>query len=245
MYWDKICLMLPTYGRSKTSLPVFIETALRTAKRPNDIMFSFCVNQNDFDTENFIRSFGINTGNYVIVKEQLAKPNLAIFFNKCYEAGKDFGDQCLATMMGDDMEFKTNGWDDVVLKLINKYDGIGVFWCNDDYIAHERMCVNMFITRKMVKATETIFMDELFLADMIDYIWYHVGRMTKSLHYLPDIIIKHNHNTAKPVDQWDNTFIRLRPAQAQGHAIGKLKAHQQAEIIAKRLISKGFMGDNK
>ena len=102
----------------------------------------------------------------------------------------------------------------------------------------------MFVTRKMVEATEYPFMDETFPAEMIDLIWYLVGKQTKNLHYLPEVLIRHNHNTAKPKEQWDKTFNRLRPFQKIAHGIGKELVRENAQRIAAILIKKGFIGDN-
>jgi hypothetical protein len=87
-------------------------------------------------------------------------------------------------------------------------------------------------------------MCEEFAGDMIDYLWTKVGKYTRTSHYLPNVIIKHNHNTAKPKEQWDATFNRLRPAQAQGQEVGKKRARQIAAEIAAILIKKGFVGDS-
>ena len=203
------------------------------------------MNGNDEDTIRYIKTHPIyGTGVCKIVLENLPTPNLAKYFNMLYEATTSFGDDCLVSMLGDDMYFKTFGWDSAILEQVNRYNGYGVHWCNDDYIAKERLCVNLFVTRQYVEATEHPFMDETFPAEMIDLIWFLVGKATKHLHYLPNVIIKHNHNTAKPKEQWDKTFNRLRPHQKLAHGIGKHVVREHAEIIAKILIKKGIIGDN-
>lgn len=245
MKWDKICIMLPTYGRSDTLLPKFLSSCIQTAGNLKNIRFAFCVNGNDDETIRFIKTHPIyGLGVCKIVLENLPTPNLAKYFNMLYDASASFGSDCLVTMLGDDMEFLTRDWDTRILALVNQYDGIGVFWANDAYIAREKLCVNMFVTRKMVEATEYPFMDETFPAEMIDLIWYLVGKQTKNLHYLPEVLIRHNHNTAKPKEQWDKTFNRLRPFQKIAHGIGKELVRENAQRIAAILIKKGFIGDN-
>jgi hypothetical protein len=245
MKWDKICIMLPTYGRSDTLLPKFLSSCIQTAGNLKNLRFAFCVNWNDEETIRFIKAHPIyGTGVCKIVRENLPSPHLAKYFNMLYDGTKDFGDDCLVSMLGDDMSFKTPGWDTAILNQVNWYNGGGVHWCNDDYIAKERLCVNMFVTRQYVEATEHSFMDETFPAEMIDLVWYLVGKQTKHLHYLPDFIIKHDHNTAKPKEQWDKTFNRLRPYQMLAHGIGKQVVRENAERIAAILIKKGYIGDN-
>jgi hypothetical protein len=245
MIYDKISLMLPTYRRSTTYLPRFIESAMMTAKNLNNVCFAFCVNKGDFDTIDYINSlYWTKCGACVVCLEETTKPNLAKYFNILYDQTVEYGDNCVVTMMGDDMEFRTPGWDVKILEAINAYDGVGVFWANDDYIAKERCPVNMFVTRKMVEATEKPFMCEDYEADMIDYIWGKVGKYTKTSHYLPDVHIWHNHSTNKPQVDWDESFKRLAVVQAEAHKIGKEKAKEIARGIADTLIKKGFVGNS-
>ena len=148
--------------------------------------------------------------------------------------------ETVVSMVGDDMQFLTPNWDIKILELINHYKGIGVFWANDDYIARERLCVNMFVTRDFVEATEHDFMCELFAAEMIDYLWHKVGKYTKTLHFDPDIHIKHDHQYSYPTK--DDTFNRLQPLRDAAWIGGKLKAKEIASKIAEILKKKGMVG---
>lgn len=240
--YKKIILMCPTYRRSGTYLPRYIKTAISTISNPKSVDFMFCVNENDRLTEDAIRGFKYHGCAWSYVKENLPRPNLAKFFNLMYAHVLDPG--VVVTMMGDDMEFRTPSWDRRMLDLINACKGVGVFWANDDYIARERMCVNMFVTSDFVHATEHPFMCEAFEADMIDVLWYKVGKYTNSLHFDPDTHIFHNHNTSKPAAAWDATFKRLAPGRAQGAQVGKGEAKRIAAEIAEILKKKGLVGDS-
>jgi hypothetical protein len=234
--------MLPTYHRSATYLPAFIDSAMAMSD-PNKIMFVFCVNINDTETLNYINKREFGLFKFIIVAENLPKPNLAKYFNMMYDyLGAYYGDY-IVSMLGDDMEFRTPGWDATVLNMIHNYNGIGVFWCNDDYIAHERCPVNMFVTRKMVEATGRPFMVEKYEADMIDYIWGKIGKYTGTSHYMEDIHIYHNHSTHLCVEQRDETFIRLARVQDEAHKIGKPLAKQIAHEIADILNPKIDSGE--
>lgn len=181
MIYNKICLMLPTYKRSETSLPVFIDSAIEMANNPAALRFSFCVNKKDFDTFGFIINYAWPEGvEYEIIQEDSIQPNLAKYFNLLYDNTKFNNPDTIVSMVGDDMEFKTKGWDLELLNLIQSYNGVGVFWCNDDYIAHENLCVNLFVTRKFVEATRKPFMCDLYHADMIDLVWMRIGVLTNT-----------------------------------------------------------------
>lgn len=237
MVYNKICLMLPTYGRAKTYLPRFVETA---EEMSTNICFSFCVNEGDMETINYLngRKWKFE---YEIIYENLPSPHLAKYFNLLYNNSKwNDNKEVVVSQMGDDMEFRTTGWDTKMLALINKHNGIGVFWANDDFIAREKMCVNLFVTRDFVEATEHKFMCELFAAEMIDYLWYKVGKYTQTLHFDPDIHIWHNHGSQKP----DRTFMRLESFRKAAWVDGKVKAKVEAARIADILKKKGMVGNS-
>ena len=239
MTYDKICLMLPTYGRSHNYLPVFIQSAVDTMSDSSRVHFAFLVNVNDSATKDFINAFDFKGCGWEMIEESLPTPHLARYFNMLYALTKTRDEAgTVVTMVGDDMEFKTKDWDYRILQLINNYDGVGIFWANDEYIAREKLCVNIFTTRKFVMATDRPFMCELFPGEMIDLVWYEVGRITKTLHFDPYTIIYHNHSGKKP----DLTCKRLQPSRDEGWRIGKAKARQVAEEIAAILIRKGMTG---
>jgi hypothetical protein len=237
-----IILMAPTYKRWKTSLPVFITSALQTAKDPDSIKFCFCVNAKDQGTQQFLLSYQwpANVEHETLI-ENLVQPNLSMYFNMMAERSRFVDEGCILTMLGDDMEFVTPGWDIAIKREIETHKGIGVFWCDDDYIAHEQLPVNLFVTWKFWKATRKPFMCPLFAADMIDVVWYLVGKLTHTLHYLEDTVIRHNHSTRVPAAMYDETFQRLRPLQrsASNKQNGKI-ASIYASIVAGNLIEEGM-----
>lgn len=242
MKYDSICLMLPTYGRASTLLPVFIGSAIRQAGFLPNIKFCFCVNKNDTDTQNYLNQYPFPaTVEWEMMIEDLIQPNLAKYFNMMYDKTKFNRDETLVTMVGDDMEFITHGWDERILEEVNKYSGIGVFWCNDDYIAKSRLCVNLFVSRKFVQATRKPFMCPLFPADMIDVVWMEVGVRSNTGHYLSQVIIKHNHNSKKVYDQQDETFRRISPLQKSASTkFNTGKAMAYATMVVANLIEEGM-----
>jgi len=245
--YDSINLMIPTYKRSSTKLPLVINSAIDTVSDIKKLKFSFCINEHDIESINFLKeSPELKHVDWCMVIENTDQPNLASFWNLLYEK-TDFKDEStLVSMVGDDMEFITKDWDLPLLSHADYTDGICVMYCNDDYIAFDKCCVNLFTTRKMIEATEKPFMCELFHADMIDVVWTHLGRLTSSLKYFDYIVIKHNHETKKSQDEWDETMIRLAPVQNLSRTkANELLAFQYAHICAKNVILKGLAKWNK
>jgi hypothetical protein len=210
--YDTIALMVPTYKRHKDRLPRLIKSAYDNAE--SAIRFIFCVNQKDVDTLSFLKEtkwpddFRADA-----VIENSPLPDLSLYFNMMYDSlGSDL-EHTVVTMLGDDMVFQTEGYDKTILQRVNAARGFGVWFADDDYIAHDRCCVNLFTTSAVVNATRLPFMCPFYKADMIDVVWWEFGRITGLLNYMPDIVIKHEHSSAYQGRCMDNTFKRLSPLQ--------------------------------
>lgn len=232
--YNKICLMLPTYKRLD-KLKRFIDSAIDTAENKESVIFSFCVNVEDDMTRSFLAGYEKIKGIYEIIDEKTIQPNLSLYYNLIYDKTKYI--DAIATEMGDDMVFLTKGWDVEILKAINESDGLSIVHCDDDYIAHEKCCVNMFVTRKLVELTKKPFMCSYYHADMVDVIWTMIATMTGIKKYLGSVKIYHDHATRQNGIK-DKTFERLQPIQnearkSNGYAVA------YATIVARNLIENG------
>jgi hypothetical protein len=99
----------------------------------------------------------------------------------------------------------------------------------------------MFVSRDFVSATRVPFMCPFFKADMIDVVWGKVGDLTGTSHYIPEVIIRHNHNSRSQERSWDKTYRRLRPLQVSANTPVQQKAGiVYATIAANNLISAGI-----
>lgn len=235
--YNKICIMVPTFKRVEW-LTRLIDSVRNTASDLNNVCFCFCVNKKDPKSLDAVNGFIVDK---ISIIETTVQPNLSKYFNMMYdEVKRNYGPDCVVSMIGDDMVFETKNWDTRILEEINKNNGIGVFWADDGYIAHDKLCVNLFVTQKFVDATNKPFMCECFKADMIDVVWYEVGRLTGTLHYIKDVVIKHLHSTGTG-EMPDYTFQRLVPLQKQANSeLNHRRARVHANIIAGNLIASNF-----
>jgi len=235
--YKKINLMVPTYHRINR-LKTLMNSVKNTVSNIENVRFSFCVNKKDTETVEFLEQY-LDKCLYNIVFENSRQPNLSKYFNLMYDDEQN-QDIDIVSMIGDDMIFRTPCWDQIILSELNKYDGLRIIYCDDDFIAHEKLCVNMFTTRKLVKLTGKPFMCENFHADMIDMVWMMVGGITGLLSYRSDIVIFHDHSSKDKKEDWDETFQRLRPVQviANGEA-NRRYALAYATIVARNLIENG------
>jgi hypothetical protein len=235
--------MLPTFRRIKNGrLPRLLESVLNTTLNLKAVKLCLCINDHDTETLEYVEcemrpSYPIE---FDVVLEHSIQPNLSAYFNEMYDRTQFREDSTMVSMIGDDMVFVTQGWEQAVLTEINKHNGIGIVWCDDDYIAHENLCVNLFTTRETVRRTRKPFMCPLFHADMIDIVWMHVGQMTGIGHYLENVVVRHEHSTRDSGDKWDETFQRLAPVQnvANGPKNHKV-AKTYAAICAHNLVQSG------
>ena len=174
-----------------------------------------------------------------VVIEETDQPNLAFYFNLMYDNTNH--KDAVVSMLGDDMSFITPGWDIHVLDAINSRDGKAVVFCDDGFIAHDKLCVNMFTTRELVESTQKPFMCPIFHAEMIDVVWYLYGQSTSTLLYIPNVIIKHDHDSGKPETERDYTFNRMVPLRqsVNGNKASQKIAFAWATVMACNSIKNG------
>lgn len=234
--------MVPTYKRSDRLLPRFIDSALERAADPDRLRFSFCANDADRETSAYLRSrCWPDDQCWEVLVEDSRAPDLSRFFNILYEQSR-FGDPgTLVSMLGDDMVFSTQGYDEHILDVARRTRGKTVIYCNDAHTAGARICVNLFTSRELVSATGKPFMCPLFRADMIDLVWTYVGTLTQTLVYLPETVIEHDHSAAYPESRWDETYRRLHPLQQryknrESHDL----AFAYASVVARNLLAAGI-----
>lgn len=211
--YDKINLMLPTYKRSDKKLPRFIESALKTAAKPQDLRFTFVVNESDPESVTLIQTM-LPASQVCIIKENLPKPHLAKYFNMAYDRTTFAEPGTLVSMLGDDMEFVTQGWDELVLLWANMFNGEGLFYGDDMKGTHKTLCVYFFASRKLVDAQKPHpFMCEMFPVDDMDVIWNYVSKKLRKRFYVPGLQIFHNHATLP--GQMDAVWKRMREEMPQ------------------------------
>jgi len=236
MNYENIAMMIPSYRRPDR-LKKVIDSAIETAEKPERLLFVICVNVNDAETRNYLLER--KDIKYQIVDETTLQPNLALYFNNMYEELPDYID--VASELGDDMVFVSKGWDSRITEELKASEGLGIVYFDDDYVAHDKCCVNLFASRKLIDATRKPFMCTFFHADMIDMVWTMVGAMTGLLRYQADMIIRHEHNSKKGQDEWDETFKRLVPVQRVANSKANYRlAIAYSTLVAKNLIDGGI-----
>jgi hypothetical protein len=237
--FGKICLLLPTYGRSKTDLPRFIESAINTLEDRNQVHFHIMCNIKDMDSIHYCTDT-LKGYNMSLVTENTSTPHLANYFNQLYSTSYHQWPQSVAAMVGDDMEFVTYGWDTKILKHIDAHDGIGWFYCSGDERFDDALCVNLFMTRKMVALTGGQYMASEFPANGIDMVHQLAADATGLDYYIENVTILHHQYARKGKDGWDETYHRLSPCRKLAIR-RKQREVVHATKMVKSLVNKGIV----
>lgn len=209
--YKKINLLLPTRKRVRSgSLSRYLKSAMQTAD-PRRLVVTFLADRDDEETLRYLeKGEHIRCPYEVLINEEIRKPHLGRFYNRLYRETRWQEEEIAVSMTGDDMIFETPGWDLRVLEEMNRTQGWAVVYGDDDLWQHEKMCVNLFTSRRLVEATGRPFMCEYFAGDFLDAVWHEVGRQMRFLSYLNDVVIRHENNYAKPKALRDETNRRLQ-----------------------------------
>ena len=219
--YNRINLFLPTYRRvTNGKLKRFLVSAIGKVNCKDNICITFLIDNDDKESKDYLENTELPIKCQILTRKASA-PHLGKMYNQLYEETMFKEEGTIISMVGDDMEFLTSGYDLAILNELNKCNGLGIVYCNDDYIQKHKLCVNLFTTRKFVELTKKPFMCNAFPAYFIDTVWTRVGQKTKTLHYLPNVKIKHHHYTKNPRNQ-DITSRRLqsvKPGFRKGYSI--------------------------
>jgi len=232
MRYNRINLMLPTRGRSDKKLPRFIASCIALVSNPKNICITFLLDVDDNKTISFVNDLKLPVS-FEILYWKENQPHHGKMYNQLYEETTFKDEGTIVSLVADDMEFKTSGYDIAILNAINKCNGMGIIYCNDDYVQGKKLCVNIFTTRKYVESTKYPFMCELFRANFIDTVWMKVAVQTKTAYYLPNVILKHHHSSADPKNK-DVTTVRLGKVK-KSFIQGYKEVNQYSEKIIKNL----------
>jgi len=111
-----------------------------------------------------------------------------------------YGEYDIYGFVGDDVRFRTFGWDDAVRKALGPHRGIA--YANDG-LQGENLATHWFVSGAIVKRvgltpspTNHFYQDNA---------WTDVGKEIGILHYMPDVEIEHLHFSAKK-STYDETY---------------------------------------
>jgi len=193
-----ISLLLPTRQRPE-QLKRFYESAMDTADKPFNIEVVVYIDKDDrsYDTLRLPRMAKIK-GERIVLSEM---------WNRCWKIAK--GD--IFGHMGDDIVFKTKGWDTEVKNAIDSFPKkIGFVWGDDknDQSQQNEFGTHGFIHRNW---TDVIgrFVPPYYESDYNDTHFNDVSKELGVQKYLHHVVTEHYHYTVGKAEMDQNTEERL------------------------------------
>lgn len=205
----KIALLCPV--RERMELNIRLERSLvDTTIDSNNVTLFYGVDHDDVQTMDSLQKLSVKSPVMKVVKYPPVDQYMGVGWLWNHMAmnlvPKDYD---ILAMIGNDMIFKTIGWDVKVIQHFHNIskDGLKMVHCDDGF-QHGRIAVNSFIHRKYIEYTG-YYVREEFKVDWIDT-WLHevfkgIGRCV----YLPDVLIEHNHWSIGKMNK-DNVVNRMR-----------------------------------
>jgi hypothetical protein len=225
---EAISLLIPTRNRINTTHGNFvydlIESARLTADNPDDIEFVFYVDADDKSSLDYFNSFSdplirVVSGDRIVLSQM---------WNECYE--ESCGD--ILGHCGDDLRFRTQGWDSVIASKFAEYpDRIAFVYGRDGY-APKTFGTHGFIHRNWVEAVG-YFVPPYFSSDFNDN-WLNEVAQAVGRHFYVDVYTEHMHPAAgKYVMDQTHTDRVSRGEQDRVHEkYNSLKAERDADANA-------------
>lgn len=182
----KISLLTPTRHRPKSMRRLW-ESALDTAKASNNIEVVFCVDEDDKQSIDAYMTFTeTDQLKCVISNDRIVLSNL---WNMAYDYAT--GDICMHC--GDDIIFRTNDWDEIIINEFMKVDDRILFVYGSDGIWDSKeLGTHGFLHRNWIN-TIGYFVPPYFSYGRNDTWLTEVATKIDRLRYIPEIYTEHMH----------------------------------------------------
>jgi hypothetical protein len=200
-----ISLLVPTRQR-RAGIERFFDSAFGLAERPDDLELVVYIDDDD-DT---YAEVDWPTNTTVVHGPRIT---LSEMWNRCYDACT--GDIC--GHMGDDIVFRTVGWDRLVRLAFADHTDHIAFVHGRDGIQDHLLGTHGFLHRRWVE-TVGYFVPPYFSSDFNDTWLTEVADAIGRRVYLPDLYTEHMHVIAGKAKLDQNTLDRLERHQADNVA---------------------------
>ena len=187
----KIALLVPSRERIAKKKEL-INSVLSTVLDINNVKIYFGIDLDDPTRDEAMRLRNCYSFVEIVDIDNNGKfLGVGKLWNLCAKEAKE---EILA-MIGDDMVFRTKGWDDIILREFGDYlcpkDNIKMVYCNDGMHGSE-ISVNLFIHRRYMELNGYLMREE-FMVDFIDTWIQQVLSSLGRVKYRGDILIEHKH----------------------------------------------------
>jgi hypothetical protein len=203
----KIAILVPSRERMNNRLTLLF-SILTTVDNLDNVTLYYGVDKDD-PTRDIIKK--VEKGITCLKVIDIDNNGKFLGLGKLWNILVDNSDEEIISMIGDDMVFKTKGWDTMLLEEFKNMpdDKIKAVHCNDD-CHKEKLAVNLFCHRKYAEVLG-VFMREEFKINWVDQWLHQMFSAFNRLVYRDDIMIEHRHWVLGK-NQRDNTADRMAVA---------------------------------
>ena len=234
-----ISILCPT-RRRPDQVRELIKTALDTAPTYDRLQFVFYVDEDD-PTRSEVqalqgRSTSLATSIVVVTGPRVV---LSQMWNECYKLAEgDVLMQC-----GDDIRFRTPGWDEKVLVQFLAYPDRIVLVHGEDGIQGRQVATHGFIHRRWVQ-TVGYFVPPIFASDYNDMWLTEVADTIGRRVYLPKVYTEHMHPVAGkgPLDRTHQERLERHNQQDCDKLWRDTAAERRADAAKLRAYIQGYEG---
>jgi hypothetical protein len=197
-----VSLLLPTRQRRERFIG-FYNSAMQTADNPQRVEVVAYVDDDDSSYD------GLKLPRLTLVRGP--RVVLSEMWNKCWENAKG----TIYGHMGDDILFRTKGWDTEIVNAINSFPNkIGLVWGDDlnDESQRNEFCTHGFIHKNWTDVTGR-FVPPYFSSDYNDTWFNDVSKGIGKQRYLHHVKTEHMHFSLGKSEMDQNTRDRLERHQ--------------------------------
>jgi len=146
----------------------------------------------------------------LVVEPEVGGKNMVIRTNSALNTVFQFPDAHAVGWLGDDMIFRTKGWDE---RIVQELKSVPIVYANDLFQEH-RKAQSVFMHRSMAEALGWICPPWSYHL-YVDDAWV---RLSEKLHgkYLEDVIIEHMHPYAQKAE-WDESYLQYNTPEFDSH----------------------------
>jgi predicted SAM-dependent methyltransferase len=233
---EGISFLIPTRKRPKgmEDLTMSIDA---TTKNPQNIEIVFGINPEDQISIDKVSD--LKTKSRLEIRYEIMKPEpdgklcLASLWNQCYAVSK----YPILGYFGDDVIFRTPGWDEEVRKTFAGNKGI-LFSCNDIHVQRGKQAT-LFFTHKTVHEKIGYYLYPKFRRwysdSMMDFAYQKAG----GLRYHDEIVTEHFHPDAFP-DRADDVYTSMEYLKGEDHILWRSPLIAQEIDRCSKIISSIF-----
>jgi len=202
---DGISILIPTLNRPD-NMETFSVSVNNTSSKPELIEIIFGIHSDD--PQSIEKAKELDSRLKISIRYELierypdGKAHLSFLWNQIYEKA------CYPILgyFGDDVVFKTPGWDEEVRKELRADKAVMVS-CNDVHIQRGRTAT-LFFTHRIVHEKVGFYLHPGFRRWFSDTFWDNVYRACGKMHYREDIITEHFHPDVFP-DKLDEVYKKM------------------------------------